>query len=88
MEINSAHIDFSKIILHLNHACMPTFLFCLCRAPERSRYSDSKIDEVLILDKRTQYFINRRTSRKRGYLLNPYFCMEVKFGALFQHKND
>jgi hypothetical protein len=29
--------------------------------------SDSKVDEVLILDKRTQYFIMfRRTSRKRG----------------------
>jgi hypothetical protein len=43
------------------------FLFCLCRASERSRHSDSKVDEVLILDKRTQYFIMfRRTSRKRG----------------------
>jgi hypothetical protein len=31
-------------------------LFCLCRAAERSRHSDSKVDEVLILDKRTQYF--------------------------------
>jgi hypothetical protein len=33
------------------------FLFCLCRASERSRHSDSKVDEVLILDKRIQYFI-------------------------------
>jgi hypothetical protein len=32
------------------------FWFCLCRASERSRHSDSKVDEVLILDKRTQYF--------------------------------
>jgi hypothetical protein len=40
------------------------FLFCVCRASERSRHSDSKVDEVLILDKRTQYFILfRRTSR-------------------------
>jgi hypothetical protein len=33
------------------------FLFDLCRASKRSRHSDSKVDEVLILDKRTQYFI-------------------------------
>jgi hypothetical protein len=45
------------------------FLFCLCRASERSRHSDSKVHEVLILDKRIQYFMMfRRTSRKRGYL--------------------
>jgi hypothetical protein len=30
------------------------FLFSLCRASERSRHSDSKVDEVLILDKRAQ----------------------------------
>jgi hypothetical protein len=28
------------------------FLFCLCRASERSRHSDSKVDEVLILEYR------------------------------------
>jgi hypothetical protein len=42
-------------------------LLCLCRASERSRHSDSKVDEVLIFDKRTQYFIMfRRISRKRN----------------------
>jgi hypothetical protein len=57
------------------------FLFCLCRASERSRHSDSKIDEVLILDKRTQYFIMlRRTSRKKGYLpSSPIIALFVAF---------
>jgi hypothetical protein len=51
------------------------------RAPERSRHSDSKIDEVLILEKRTQYFIMfRRTSRKRGYLpSSPIIALFVAF---------
>jgi hypothetical protein len=50
-------------------------------ASERSRHSDSKVDEVLILDKRTQYFIMfRRTSRKRGYLpSSPITALFVAF---------
>ena len=56
-------------------------LFCLCRASERSRHSHSKVDEVLILDKQTQYFIMfRRTSRKRGYLpSSPITALFVAF---------
>jgi hypothetical protein len=56
-------------------------LFCLCRASERSRHSDSKVDEVLILDNRTQYFIMfRRTFRKRGYLpSSPITALFVAF---------
>jgi hypothetical protein len=43
---------------------------------------DSKVDELLILDKRTQYFIIfRRTSWKRGYL--PSSPITALFGAFF-----
>ena len=56
-------------------------LLCLCRASERSRHSDSKVDEVLILDKRTQnYIMFRRTSGKRGYLpSSPITALFVTF---------
>jgi hypothetical protein len=64
------------------------FLFCLCRASERSRHSDSKVDEVLILDKRTQYFImavwkteifNDRPGKQYGNKLRTYRLFKNNF---------
>jgi hypothetical protein len=52
------------------------FLFCLCRASERSRHSDSKVDEVLILDKRPQYFLMLMTDLKSNMEIN---CAHIDF---------
>jgi hypothetical protein len=54
------------------------FLFCLCRASERSRHSDSKVDEVYNAVWKTEIF-NDRPGKQYGNKLRTYRLFKNNF---------